>query len=171
MYSELMRRRNMKNCTKCTTNKAESEFPKDTRYADGRGSWCYSCKNAQQRLKKYGLVWSKKNPERSKVIKDTYIFNNPEAVQLSKSQWSKANSKKVLAKTRKYQAAKLNATPKWLTKEQLKEMENFYINCPEGYEVDHKTPLQGREVKGLHVPWNLQYLLISDNRRKSNKVA
>lgn len=161
----------MKVCTKCTLSKELTEFPKDSRYLDGHSSWCKECKNEQGRLKKYGLIWRKENPEQSKAIKDKYVDNNQEIVRETKSKWSKANNKKVLAKTRKYQAAKLNATSKWLSKEQLKEMELIYINCPEGYEVDHKTPLQGKNVRGLHVPWNLQYLQTSINRRKSNKVA
>ena len=64
---------------------------------------------------------------------------------------------------------KLKACPKWLSNEQLEELRNFYINCPEGYEVDHIIPLKGKNVRGLHVPWNLQYLKREDNNFKSNK--
>lgn len=115
--------------------------------------------------------WVEANRERSNEIKRRYAKNNPGKVAASKRKWSKANSKKELAKCRKYQASKKNATPAWLTKEQIKEMQDIYVNCPEGYEVDHIVPLQGREVKGLHVPWNLRYMRISDNRKKSNKLT
>lgn len=43
----------------------------------------------------------------------------------------------------------------------------IYSNCPLGYEVDHIHPLS---KGGLHVPWNLQYLSINENRSKGNKL-
>lgn len=59
-----------------------------------------------------------------------------------------------------------NATPNWVDKSKLY---SIYYNCPKGYHVDHIVPLNGKNVSGLHVPWNLQYLPVSDNIRKGNK--
>lgn len=58
------------------------------------------------------------------------------------------------------------ATPKWLN---LKEIEEIYGCRPPGFHVDHIVPINGKNVCGLHVPWNLQYLLAIDNLKKSNK--
>jgi hypothetical protein len=46
-------------------------------------------------------------------------------------------------------------------------MREFYLACPEGYEVDHIVPISRG---GPHSLENLQYLTISENRRKSNKL-
>lgn len=62
-------------------------------------------------------------------------------------------------------ALKNNATPTWVNRQDIK---NIYNNCPKGYHVDHIIPLKSEYVCGLHVPWNLQYLLAADNISKSN---
>jgi hypothetical protein len=55
----------------------------------------------------------------------------------------------------------------WTDWDRIKEI---YANCPEGMEVDHIIPLQGKNVSGLHVSWNLQYLMPAVNRSKGNKI-
>ena len=70
-----------------------------------------------------------------------------------------------------------NATPVWLTAEQRKQIRNIYKEAQllaketgQKYAVDHIVPLMGKEVCGLHVPWNLQILTFEENLRKSNKL-
>lgn len=160
----------MKRCSKCAKTKPLTVFNKDKRYADGLFCWCKDCKKEYARANPQHVQnWVSNNPEASKAIKNSYVEKNLQKVTASKQRWSKANPKKELAKCRKYQAAKLNAAPAWLSKEQLAEIVNIYVTCPEGYEVDHIVPLQGKDVRGLHVPWNLQHLPRTPNRRKSNK--
>ena len=58
------------------------------------------------------------------------------------------------------------ATPKWVDKEKICE---FYANCPEGHQVDHIIPINGNNVSGLHVVWNLQYLSLKDHIKKTKE--
>ena len=75
------------------------------------------------------------------------------------------------AKVAKYKAAKLQRIPVWMTKDELNMMRLFYVKCPQGFDVDHIVPLQGRNVSGLHVLSNLQYLTKEENGRKANKFS
>lgn len=79
--------------------------------------------------------------------------------------WWKNHPEKRRAKTAKRNAAKIQAIPKWADLDAIREI---YENVPEGHEVDHIIPLQGRNVCGLHCENNLQYLTAEENRRKSN---
>ena len=63
-----------------------------------------------------------------------------------------------------YRARVRNQTP---INTNRKAIQEFYNNCPEGYEVDHIIPIS---KGGLHDLSNLQYLTIQENRKKSNKI-
>jgi hypothetical protein len=89
--------------------------------------------------------------------------------------WKRSNPHKVNAAAAKRRAAILQATPKWLTKGQWKQIEAVYkqavqISKSTGIEhhVDHVWPLQGKAFRGLHVPWNLQVLEGKENYKKLN---
>lgn len=69
----------------------------------------------------------------------------------------------------RYRAAKLDRSPKWVSSSERSSILKFYLECPDGYQVDHIIPLQGATVSGLHVLSNLQYLTIAENCSKSNK--
>jgi len=64
----------------------------------------------------------------------------------------------------RYMARRKFQTP---ADENISALQDFYINCPNGYEVDHIIPIS---KGGLHSLSNLQYLPWLENRRKSNKV-
>ena len=145
---------------------------------DGKSPQCRNCKKA------YDAARRKADPARSKSQSAQYYRSNIEKVQARHKVWRENNKEYTrsylkaycekrpgfnAAKVMKYVAAKLKATPAWITKEQLRQIEEVYATCPEGFEVDHIIPLRGKTVSGLHVPWNLQHLSIGQNRSKGNK--
>jgi 5-methylcytosine-specific restriction endonuclease McrA len=72
-------------------------------------------------------------------------------------------------------AKQAQATPAWLTNEQFKQIEEFYSMAKEletvfpwKQHVDHVVPINGKDVCGLHVPWNLQILSMKANLEKGN---
>lgn len=74
-------------------------------------------------------------------------------------------------------AMEIQATPKWLTAIQLNQIAEMYdvavaCNVQTGikHHVDHIMPLKGKTVRGLHVPWNLQVISMSENFSKNNRM-
>ena len=132
--------------------------------------------------------WNETNSEYYKKWKIEHF----EIVQESKEKWRKNNLDKIAsinkkyrqnnlgyhtAKSKKYKAFKLHRTPIWLTKNDLKKIEQVYIfsqmlSKTRGikYVVDHIIPLQGRNnsVSGLHIFSNLDIITNKANCIKSN---
>lgn len=70
----------------------------------------------------------------------------------------------------------MNRAPLWLNQAHWAEIEGMYHFAKvmeqitgQKYHVDHIEPLQGRDVSGLHVPWNLRAIPARENMRKSNR--
>lgn len=127
-----------------------------------------------------------KNPEKYRQYNKEYHIKNREKAIQRASEWNKLNTGKRRKTVQKWdknnrkhknyiestrRASKLNATPKWVSLEQREQIKQIYKNCPVGYHVDHIIPLKGKNVCGLHVPWNPQYLPAIENLKKSNKVG
>ncbi len=114
--------------------------------------------------------------KRRQKSRDRYK-KDPTKVKEHRKKYCKKYTFKITALSAKRHAAKLLRTPNWLSKSQLNEIETYYSQASElskttniAHHVDHIIPLQGKNVSGLHVPWNLQILTASENCRKSNKV-
>lgn len=73
----------------------------------------------------------------------------------------------------KRRVAKIQRTPLWADREAILALyvEAVRLSRETGvlHHVDHRIPLQGRLVSGLHVHQNLQILTASANSIKSNK--
>jgi hypothetical protein len=105
-----------------------------------------------------------------------YHLVNKNTINQKKREYKKANRDRYRALFAKRRAKKLQAMPPWMTAKDFAEIRSWYkaaIECQwlsnEPLHVDHILPLQGKDVSGLHVSWNLQILPASENLRKNNK--
>ena len=89
--------------------------------------------------------------------------------------WKRNNLLYVKADNKSRRGKHRQATPKWLTFLQRREMRELYKiaitatqTTGERYVVDHIIPLRSKTVSGLHVPWNLRVITQEENLKKSN---
>lgn len=100
---------------------------------------------------------------------------NTDAYKQRAKEWKANNRDKHNALCMLRHTRKLQATPLWLSEDDLWMIEEAYSLAQLReqltgikWHVDHIVPLQGKTVSGLHVPWNLQVITASANCSKRN---
>jgi hypothetical protein len=180
-------------CSTCSVEKPTNLFYKHIRSKDGLTSSCKKC--TDNRVKAYtvknkDLIRERKkkyrsaNKERAAAYQKTYYLENKNQLKQKMSQyakdnladfrvraskWKKNNNQKVNAAAAKRRSMKKRQLPAWVSEFELKQISEFYKNCPKGYHVDHVIPLKGKIVSGLHCLANLQYLPAAINLSKGNQ--
>ena len=121
-------------------------------------------------------LYRTENREKRASFQREYYKENKFELLDYRAIWKKVNPDKVNAIGAKRRASQLSATPSWLTDKHHTQIADMYWLAKdletisgESYHVDHIVPLQGKNVCGLHVPWNLQVLPATENIRKNNK--
>lgn len=144
----------MKTCGQCKTEKEFSAFHKRKASLDGYAATCKDC---------------------HKEYKKSYYLKNKDKIKKQLSDYYSSNKSKFIMYSRERRGYTSKATPDWLTEEHRQQIEDFYWLAKdletvtgEPYHVDHIVPLKGKNVSGLHVPWNLQVLPADVNIRKGN---
>lgn len=135
---------------------------------------CTACYNKKHRAssKTYLEVQrTRRNTSEGKQKSELYrkkYYSNPEkkeARRLSKKAYRNANPTSRKGENQFRERTIKNQT---ISKCFKKEIINIYKTCPEDMQVDHIIPLLNKNVCGLHVPWNLQYLSPNENNKKNN---
>ncbi|MFZ4411500.1 MAG: hypothetical protein ACOYOV_00355 [Bacteroidales bacterium] len=175
----------MKTCTKCKVTKNISEFQKDAKKSDGVRCHCKDC------IKEYRKIANIRDKEKNSIRFKTYYEENKEVLlpkktayhrthvkemSIQRKQYRKENAGKMNSNKAKRRAAKLQRTPKWLTKEDFNKIKAIYMEAARltketglSHQVDHILPILGTIVSGFHCPENLQILTKVENLSKSNK--
>ena len=115
-------------------------------------------------------AWYTANQEHIKE----YRRANLEKAQASTKLWKSKNPDKVILYREQRNQYLKDRTPAWANTNKIKEI---YSHCKRlnekagyiKYHIDHKIPLQGKNISGLHVEHNLQILTATKNISKGNK--
>lgn len=121
--------------------------------------------------------WAKNNPDKVKVKNERWVKNNRERKNEISREFTERNPSYYVKYTAEYRALKYSGTLESLSQEDHNVMRNLYVLAKQlenndgiKRHVDHIIPLRGKNVCGLHVPWNLQILTAEENLKKNNKV-
>ena len=179
-----------KQCSACGEQKALAAFHRRKSAKDGRMSLCKACRVEGSRVhyeanreavREYQGAYYQANKEslvasssanyyakRECVArrKRAHYYANREARLEANRAYYEKNVARFLASNARRKAAKSQRTPRWAD---LDAIAAVYEYCPRGYHVDHIIPLRGKNVSGLHVAKNLQYLTASANLAKGNR--
>jgi 5-methylcytosine-specific restriction endonuclease McrA len=136
----------------------------------------------------YNKVWRAKNREYVKACKKAWDDANREHVQAQSRAYYHANPDACQAKSRAYKAAnRPHMAELQARRRRASKKATLPTSSPEAmraiyeraalltvitgvpHEVDHIVPLQGRNVCGLHVWWNMRAIPAVDNRSKKDR--
>jgi len=165
---------NNKICKKCG-----EEFPATMEFfdkkKDGKYGFKARCKRCikiyraenKENISEYLKQYREANKEKIAEYQKQYREANKDNLTEYNKRYLKANKEKIYKIRKqhyaKWRAAKLNQTPEYSN---LSLIHKIYENCPDGYHVDHMTPLS---KGGLHHESNLCYLPASVNTSKGGK--
>jgi len=154
-------------------------------YRSKAGPRCSSCiakymaeyrKTNAERISQQKKAWAENNRERKVAMDRAYSKAKPEVRQVARRRWEQRNRGLAAALKAQNKLARAQRVPAWLTDDDRWMIEQAYELAAKRtaifgfpWHVDHKIPLKGRRVSGLHVPDNLQVLPAKDNLRKNNR--
>ena len=157
-------------CPLCSEEKCTSDYNKNKSRKDGLQAYCRPCNQLYKRQQRSTSTKAyEKELQYNRLRQREYRANNPEYLELQRA-WRAGGKGAYHCALRR--ARTLQAT----IGDYESEILQMYELCqdinkvsPDSYHVDHIVPLAGKNVCGLHVPWNLQILPSDLNQRKSNK--
>lgn len=151
-------------------------YSPDRRNKDGLQGACKPCQRGRvkasynpSRVREYNASYRVENRER----RVDYDAGRVERIrELAREKWANDDGT-LLAKGAEKRARRLKATPPWADQAAIRAVYEMsraisrFTGIP--HDVDHFEPLQGKDVCGLHVHYNLRVIPASENRSKGNK--
>lgn len=175
---------NTKICSRCGIEKELSEFHRAITCKDGYSTYCEQCYHKQ--IIAYGIKYRSEHRDQIKIRHVKRYIEHCDEIKARCAKYRSNHRDQMKTYLIKYydshrdywreyvarrRAVKLNATPPWVDR---KELQKIYAEAAkrrragENVHVDHIVPLRGKNVCGLHVPWNLQIIPAHENLSKHN---
>ncbi len=108
-------------------------------------------KRMRIKQKNYMKAWKQLNKDKIAIHNKTWKVKNPEKVEFFRN-----------LRVKRQEQASLN-------KRNLRAVKTLFYKAKKlGLCADHIIPIAGKEVSGLNVPWNIQYISKAENLRKLN---
>jgi 5-methylcytosine-specific restriction endonuclease McrA len=156
-------------CNKCQVSKELINYRRKIKLTGRLVAICKACESLQYKEKNTNPERRAHHRARNEKYREWYraYHKSPIGRQKAKEMRQKPEHRRLrIALEAKRRANQIKRTPPWAD---LKAINDFYKNCPDGMQVDHIIPLQGKTVSGFHILENLQYLTPTENFKKNNK--
>ena len=147
-------------CVECQVADALLRYKEDAEYKGRmRRTW-----------KKHDAARSQKRSEGWREMRDSMTEDEwrkyRDRVRVTENAYNARHGNIKRRRAAEWRSKKLKRHVPWGNQDDIAKI---YADCPPGMEVDHKIPLCGKYISGLHVEENLQHLKIVENRKKSNR--
>jgi len=143
---------------------------------------CMECSRLRGQRTRQNNPWKDYAPERkARIMERSKAWGKTPHGRLKRrakhKRWEERNKGKVLANHSARKKAVRRAIPPWLSDIDRYKIEIIYTirkavsdSTGVSFEVDHEIPIRGKDVCGLHVPWNLSIIPAKQNLYKGNRT-
>ncbi len=153
----------MKTCLRCQAPKAPTEFSFNEKGRYGLHPWCKECVREYNQMRYATGHVERSYVRKSQAFKVDYVPLKKDTTKVKDTSPGFRTAERAWLRIQKR-----GQVPPWVKFEEILPIYEAAAMAKH-YVVDHIVPLKGKNVWGLHVPWNLQLLTPYENSVKHAK--